>query len=79
MFGNVATWLLVKERYYMALWILNDTWLRVKGGIKWFDWMQDLWKLMEILCKIQGKEFVKKILQIFEIVDSDFKDVWGIT
>ena len=46
-----------------------------QGGIKWFNWKQDLWKLMEILCKIQGKEFVKKILQIYEIVDSDFKDV----
>ena len=32
---------------------------------------------MEILCEIQGKEFVKKILQIYEIVDSDFKDVRG--
>ena len=34
---------------------------------------------MEILCEIQGKEFVKKILQIYEIVDSDFQDVRGIS
>ena len=34
---------------------------------------------MEILCEIQGKEFVMKILQIYEIVDSDFRDVRGIS
>ena len=85
MISNVATWPLVKERYYMELWhltvgqgkILKDTWLRVKGDIKWFNWKQDLWKLMDILDKFWGKEFVKKILQIYEVMDSDFKDVWA--